>query len=644
MIENKLTINVPEGVEFISNWIDANGRNELDRYMQGRVIINKQMTGCGITTYFLLCPYNVILVSPRLRLIQNKMEQFNSEEDICFYFNREKNANGKQQKSIAQLEDELALYYNDCRQRNRPLKLLVTYDSFGRLADTLENYFQADISKEFCICVDEFHCLIKDVKLKEYNNRSILSVFVKRLFNYDNLVFVSATPIVQFVEKIPEFRDHPVNYLELNWSCAEEVRSRNYGCKSAMSAFDIIYHTFDAQVNAEGIHYFDAIHLGDVSYYSTECVVFLNSIKEIRKILNKYINKKGLIRASDVTVICADNAENETLLRKTNCHLSIAKSIPKEGEPHKIWTFVTRTAFEGVDFYSECASTYVIANYHVESLSLDIASDIPQIVGRQRRKDNLFRNTIHIFYTNNLSTTDETEYMAFRQKKMEDSNRQISIWQTALPDCKDTALKNLTEKIERNPNELYLTTVNGTPQINELIMLSEDYCWDIIRNHQSWFIMQREVGGQYSPVVSELKEKLLACDGGKTTMLRLTYEYLARFHEEQQGIFRMLRAEDFDVVAYYFTMMRPERLAANGFNTSKCDAEIEYNSQCSNIAALVSVHFKKGQTYSLSEAKSMLQAIYDEVGVNARAKATDLQKYAQVAMVNNHGLRGVKVV
>lgn len=644
MIENKLTINVPQGVEFIGNWVDANGRNELDRFMQGRVIINKQMTGCGITTYFLLCPYNVILVSPRLRLIQNKMEQFNSEEELCFYFNREKNANGKQQKSVGQLEDELTLYYNDCRQRNRPLKLLVTYDSFGKLADTLENDFQSDISKEFCIAIDESHCLIKDVKLKEYSNRSILSVFVQRLFNYENLVFVSATPIVQYVEKIPEFRDNAVNYLVLNWSSAEEVQSRKYGCKSALSAFDTIYHTYESQVDFNGRHYFDAIHLGEVSYYSTEAVVFLNSVQEIRKILNKYINKKGLIRASDVTVICADNPENESLLKKTNSLLSVAKSIPKEGEIHTTWTFVTRTAFEGVDFYSECASTYVIANYHVESLSLDIASDIPQIVGRQRRKDNLFRNTIHIFYTNNLSMADETEYAAFRQKKMEDSKRQISIWQTALPECKDNALNNLSEKIERNPNELYLTTVNGVPQINELIMLSEDYCWDIIRNHQSWFIMQREVGGLYSPVVSELKEKLLACDGGKTTMLRLTYGYLARFHEEQHSIFRMLRAEGYDVVAYYFTMMRPERVAANGFNSSKCDAEIRYSSQCNDIASLVSVNFVHGQTYSLSEAKSMLQAIYDEVGVNARAKATDLQKYARVAQVKNHGQRGVRIV
>jgi hypothetical protein len=70
------------------------------------------------------------------------------------------------------------------------------------------------------------------------------------------------------------------------------------------------------------------------------------------------------------------------------------------------------TAFEGVDFYSLSASTYVIANYNVSSLSLDIASDIPQIIGRQRRKDNPFRNTVHLFYKDNKQQLYDNEFEA----------------------------------------------------------------------------------------------------------------------------------------------------------------------------------------------------------------------------------------
>ena len=91
MIDNKGTIEVTPGVNYINDWRDGNGRYVLDKIISnGKVIINKVVTGCGFTTYSLSNGINTILASPRLRLIQNKVEQFNKIEQQCFYFNREK--------------------------------------------------------------------------------------------------------------------------------------------------------------------------------------------------------------------------------------------------------------------------------------------------------------------------------------------------------------------------------------------------------------------------------------------------------------------------------------------------------------------------------------------------------------------------
>lgn len=162
MIDNKGTIEVTPGVDYVNDWRDNSGKYVLDDIIRvGKVIINKVVTGCGFTTYSLSNALDTILISPRLKLILNKIEQFNKNEPFCYYFNREKGYDGKQ-KTIDELENEFTLYQHECKQDKRPMKILVTYDSFCALASMLER-FGINISKKFNITVDESHCLIKDI-------------------------------------------------------------------------------------------------------------------------------------------------------------------------------------------------------------------------------------------------------------------------------------------------------------------------------------------------------------------------------------------------------------------------------------------------------------------------------------------------
>ena len=60
-------------------------------------------------------------------------------------------------------------------------------------------------------------------------------------------------------------------------------------------------------------------------------------------------------------------------------------TIPMKGEPHKMVTLCTSTAYAGCDFYSTCASTYVICSSNRACTSVDIGTELQQIAGRQRR-------------------------------------------------------------------------------------------------------------------------------------------------------------------------------------------------------------------------------------------------------------------
>ena len=268
------------------------------------------------------------------------------------------------------------------------------------------------------------------------------------------------------------------------------------------------------------------------------------------------MNKLKLIDISDITVICADTDENAATLHKAHPQLNIAVSIPKRGDKHRTWTFVTRTAFEGVDFCSPCASTYVVANYNVESLCLDIASDIPQIIGRQREKSNVFRNIMHIYYTNNLTVLDANEFQKWQNGKMEISKMQIDLWTNTKKEHKDLCLTNITCAIEKFPNAMYIKTVNGIPEIDNLLILSENYCMDVLRNHITWYSIQSPnmMKKPLSPVVLHLKNDLSNISGSKKTQQRIrkVLECSMKNPNLMGEIFSMLHDEGYNDIAYYF--------------------------------------------------------------------------------------------
>ena len=75
-----------------------------------------------------------------------------------------------------------------------------------------------------------------------------------------------------------------------------------------------------------------------------------------------------------------------------------------------------KASFEGVDFYSTNASTYIFIDGGKEWLSLDVAIDLSQILGRQRLDSNPFRHDATLYYKTVPNPVTEVE---FRQKQSE---------------------------------------------------------------------------------------------------------------------------------------------------------------------------------------------------------------------------------
>ena len=83
---------------------------------------------------------------------------------------------------------------------------------------------------------------------------------------------------------------------------------------------------------------------------------------------------------------------------------------------NRTFTFVTRASFEGVDFYSTNAFTYIFCDGVLDWNKNDLIIDVPQILGRQRL-DQPFRKDAILYYRAKSKTDSEAIIDKIKKKE-----------------------------------------------------------------------------------------------------------------------------------------------------------------------------------------------------------------------------------
>src|SRR5574344_2156430 len=248
---NKHIIGVPAGIRYISEW-------EEFRLFDFPYIIDKQITGCGFTEWAIRSPINLILVSPRVGLLDNKYEQYlervrngeldpNKDYKVYYAKNRwegileiDKNINVDYRRNIEKIEKlekerfekekEAALEYKNlvkafwksCQedpflvQESVPCKILVTYDSFRKVKEAL---IEEGVFDQFHVVIDEFQSIFVDSRFKATSELE----FVSHLQGVQKVCYVSATPMIdKYLDQLDEFKDLP--FLNLDWGINDRTR------------------------------------------------------------------------------------------------------------------------------------------------------------------------------------------------------------------------------------------------------------------------------------------------------------------------------------------------------------------------------------------------------------------------------------
>ena len=650
MIREKII--VPSGIRYISDW------NEFRfNKFPSKCIINKQLPGCGFTEYCINGPENIILCSPRKMLLENKKDQH--EFDVYLVVNEmDKESNidkdlSKVDKNISvdlsvnleistnseiykRLYHEIEEYCISRSINGLPCKILVTYDSYRVVKDILEklNRFYT-----FYTIVDEFQSILHDSRFKGDTELK----FLEYLKQSPTAYFVSATPMMdEYLEMLDEFKDLP--YYELDWYTEDLSRvikpdldvfvMRSVGEK--MSEIIQKYLSGDFEeivVLRNGI---------PTKIVSTEAVFYVNSVNHITSII-----KKNNLTPEQCNILCSKTDDNLKKIQKRLGKKFIIGEVPLEGDPHKMFTFCTRTVYLGADFYSLCARSFIFSDSNIDSLAVDISEDLPQILGRQRLKENPWKNNAIFYYrsTANYREMKAEDFQKIINDKQKSTESLLRVYSSTFieSDKFELALKYQKDAKASNYKDDYVAvnkihTKDGNiilkPVYNNLVLVNEIRAFKIQQiDYKDRFTVFSTVHNTLTrdDIVNQEVSEFLRIYTGLTTIydkLKLLCEYGL----SSDAINIVLgQIADSDEIKSYYTSLGPQRLKSLGYNLTKIKKELGIVTFSQELLeSSIYSEFKIGDKLKMSEIKNMLGKIYSSINYDATPKATDLENYFEV--------------
>lgn len=663
----KETISVPEKIRYMSEW-------EGYSIFNFPHILNKQIPGCGFTEYCITNNEDVILCSPRKILLQNKYDQHKDEvflvvneydsdpgtdKDLTKFSRNYANEILKEEVVVSEedknnffndLTFKISTYIKACRLNDKPVKILVTYDSFRIVKDILIH--QGELWK-YRVVIDEFQSIFTDSKFKSDTELQ----FVSAVQGIQKVCYVSATPMIdKYLEMLEEFKDLP--YYELDWETLDpgRINKPKLTVKGLVSVYTEAGPIIKSYLEGNFDHRFVQLDNGDVKRVeSREAVFYVNSVNNITSII-----KRAKLGPDQVNILVANTQDNANKIKKRLGAKYKIGTVPLRDEPRKMFTFCTRTVYLGADFYSDNAKSYVVSDANIDTLAVDITLDLPQILGRQRLKENPWRNEAVLYYKT-LSQGKEVTPETFEnklKKKTEDTESLLSVFDKG--NSKEQAALSVKYQVGAKATN-YKTDfvavnrvkVDGDtkliPVFNNLVMVAEMRAYEIQQvDYANRFTVFNELGN-----ISTVEDKGVLEDffkeyeqvKGREKKLQFICDYYFAGNSIR-NIIDLVSEKRFKE---YLTILGPEKCKSVWYKTSELDKKLNIISfEDDKIFEKIDKEFNVGESYTNTYIKTKLSEIYKRIGYKASPKATDLNNYfdTKTCTINENGKRvnGLKLL
>lgn len=670
-MKERVVLQVPKGIRYISDYEKQGFHLEDFPY-----ILDKKIPGCGFTSWILTNFQNIILASPRKMLMENKERQINGEGkdrqelvylvQTAFYdYNVDKDLNkysgvAKDDTQIptdwVELKHEINKYVLQCQFDNRPVKIIVTYDSYRKVKEVLEDMGFFDT---FHTVVDEFQSIFTDSRFKSSTEME----FVEVLKRVQKVCYVSATPMMEeYLDMMDYFKDLP--YQELDWGTLDPGRIKKpdidvRSLKSVNTAIKPVIESYRAGKFEHKLVY-DYLTQSMRDVESKEAVIYVNSVTNII----------GIIRAcglmpDEVCILCSDTPNNQKRISKKldkkrqGIEYKIEK-VPTRDEPRKMFTFCTRTVYLGADFYSDNARTFIVSDANIDTLAVDITLDLPQIMGRQRLEENPWKDEA-ILYVRPLvksKVISAEEFRAWIKKKVDETNDLLDSYSTSPSEKTKASLINVYSREVNGNNYRYnYVSINQhagskpVPAFNSLVLIAEKRAFDIQQlDYKDRFTVFNKLLDQCNITQNQSMEVQLFIQKFNSipTVERLKFLCTSEENftaEEWEYIFS-------EIPNFYrniYLGLGPERCKALGYNYSR--AKADYETKFFDISVIrdnILSNFSVGDKVSNSEVKERLKRIYENVGYKKTPKASILGDFFEIKPIKikegNSWVNGIEIL
>ena len=650
---NREKIIVPRGIRYIGEWKDFCFSN-----FPVKCIINKQLPGCGFTEYCLRGPENVILCSPRKMLLKNKKDQ---HKDSVYLVVNEMEIEAEVDKDISkpiknpkedepEKKDNSEIYERLYREidtytyqrylNNQPAKILVTYDSYRIVKDILE---KIRIFDRFVTVVDEFQSILHDARFKSNTELSFLTYLAQSPTAY----FVSATPMMdEYLEMLDEFKDLP--YYELDWYSSDSSRiikpslkiltMKSVGTKAEEVIQKYLNNDFEEiTVMKNGV---------PTRIVSDEAVFYVNSVNHIISMI-----KKNNLTPEQCNILCSNAEDNaKRIKRKLGKSFTIGE-VPLKGVKPKMFTFCTRTVYLGADFYSLCARSFIFSDSNSDCLAVDIAEDLPQILGRQRLFDNPWKNSATFYYrtTADYREMKKEDFQNIIDSKNKSTESLLSAYNTVLDKDKYDLAKTyqyVAKSANYRDNYIAVNKVINSqtgdvilkPVINQLVLVNEIRAFQIQQvDYKDRFSVFSSVHSKLTPddIVNRDVTRFFCIYDTLTTMhdkLKMLCEY--NFISDIELNIVLGQIADSDEVKSYYLALGPKKLKALTYSKTYIKKELGIVTFSKELLInTITLNFNPGEKYSLSDLKVKLGNLYNSINYDATPKASDIENYFDVKSV-----------
>lgn len=368
------------------------------------VIVDKTCTGCGGTTLALnQTGKDIIIAMPTRNTVESKeLDELGEKRDDIFVIHG----------GLNNSREAVWQYLTSCGRTKKAkksgiewknIKIVCTHEILGKLAEWLRGadkdgypiserdpyYFNDSVNKDnYHLYIDEMHSLLSVGGSDNLRRIHKMLNYAKTL---QHVVFITATMMDEeyFPKEIIDMASR-LKVVKINfpaWSVyvpkIETLVCKPNGRHTPSGDMAAIIKT----------NYLSATNDGENAH------IFINSVNDIVTILRKI---KWLENINDIRIVCSNNAnDNEDKFFKAfkaeyskddvtetaalNMYLEREKPLtsPITSPVCKV-NFYTATAFAGCDIYDKDGQIYIISSKYKEQTMYDVATTIPQIIGRIR--------------------------------------------------------------------------------------------------------------------------------------------------------------------------------------------------------------------------------------------------------------------